>query len=184
MHSSFAFDMSKQKVNNYIFQKIAYTYKSKAAWSSYKITYLLPRESLRSDNQRHLAASSFSPRPVGRSRPSERATCLIISSKRWPYSDAKSTSDRSISGGEMNHRSYLVTSFLPRVKFTRSRITKIMRLLLYLRAVSVGSYPWGLPDGYRCPLLPKQTFISRLSCISWRPHLPFTHIIYLIMRNY
>jgi len=48
--------------------------------------------SQRLDNQRHLAASSFSPQPVGRLRSSERATCLIISSKRWPYLDAKSTS--------------------------------------------------------------------------------------------
>lgn len=94
-----------------------------------------PEGSQRLGNQRHLAASSFSPRPVGRSRPSERATCLIISSKRWPYSDAKSTSDHSISDGEISRRPYLMTSFLPRVKFTRSWIMKIMRLLLCLRAV-------------------------------------------------
>jgi len=51
-----------------------------------------PEGSQRPHNQRYLAASSFSPQQVRRLRSSERATCLIISSKRWSYLDAKSTS--------------------------------------------------------------------------------------------
>lgn len=131
-------------MNDYNFQEIAYTRTSRK-WheATTRSPVSCPEGSQRLGNQRHLAASSFSARPVGRSRPSERATCLIISSKRWPYSDAKSTTDRSISGCEMSRRRYFVTSFLSRVKFIRFWITKIMRFLLCFRAViSVIFFQW------------------------------------------
>jgi len=179
------FDMSKQK-NKWLQLPKSHTRTSrKRHQAATRSPVSCLEESQRLGNQWHLAASSFSPRPVGRSRLSERATCLIISSKRWPYSNAKSTSNRSISVGKMSRRSYLVTSFLPRVKFTRSWITKIMRLLLCLRAVvSVGSSRW-IPLSY---LLSKKTFISRLSCISWHPNLSHLLVLFTLrerlLRNY